>query len=253
MTGCTKVFATSPLATRPRCKPFGGVQRVGRGEDVVWQRVKLVQGSGKYSVYDQENSTPRALLMNRVMWSATSSQKHCKQNGADIGEDMVSTVEREGCQHSLLTIGHKRGQLVLMECLNAHNEYRARHGSPPLTLNNNLCRFADEWARNLAARGQMFHRQNSPYGENIYMSYGMVVTGKSAVDSWYSEIKSHVFGREPTSMGTGHFTQVVWKDSRQLGVGMATNAAGQTYVVANYDPPGNYIGRYAQQVPPLQR
>lgn len=32
-------------------------------------------------------------------------------------------------------------------CLKAHNEFRARHGVPPLKLNRRLCRFSDEWAK----------------------------------------------------------------------------------------------------------
>lgn len=36
----------------------------------------------------------------------------------------------------------------------------------------------------------------------------------------------------------GHFTQVVWKDSAELGVGMATNG-NKVYVVGQYRPPGN--------------
>ncbi|GAB0095256.1 uncharacterized protein DMENIID0001_106150 [Sergentomyia squamirostris] len=139
------------------------------------------------------------------------------------------------------------------ECLKAHNDYRALHGSPPLILNANLCNYSEQWAKNLAARSVLEHRQNSPYGENIYFSYGMKVNGKTAVDSWYSEIKSHVFHREPASLATGHFTQVVWTDCRNLGVGVATNASGQTYVVCNYDPPGNYRGQYSQKVPPPKK
>lgn len=36
----------------------------------------------------------------------------------------------------------------------------------------------------------------------------------------------------------GHFTQVVWKGSTELGVGMATNG-NKVYVVGQYRPPGN--------------
>lgn len=36
----------------------------------------------------------------------------------------------------------------------------------------------------------------------------------------------------------GHFTQVVWKDSTQLGVGMATDGH-KVFVVGQYRPPGN--------------
>lgn len=69
------------------------------------------------------------------------------------------------------------------------------------------------------------------------------------MDSWYSEIKDHSFGVEPRSTGTGHFTQVVWKDSKNLGVGVSKNSKNQVFVVCNYDPPGNYVGQYAQNVP----
>lgn len=75
------------------------------------------------------------------------------------------------------------------------------------------------------------------------------VHGKDAVDAWYDEIKQHTFGVEPKTTGTGHFTQVVWKDSQQLGVGVAKNSKGQVFVVCNYDPPGNYVGQFATKVP----
>ena len=50
----------------------------------------------------------------------------------------------------------------------------------------------------------------------------------------------------------GHFTQVVWKSSKELGVGKATSRSGRIYVVANYYPPGNYQGQFAQNVLPPQ-
>lgn len=75
--------------------------------------------------------------------------------------------------------------------------------------------------------------------------------GNDAVDSWYEEIKQHTFGMEPKTTGTGHFTQVVWKDCKELGVGVKKNGKGQVFVVCNYNPPGNYIGKYKENVPPV--
>lgn len=43
----------------------------------------------------------------------------------------------------------------------------------------------------------------------------------------------------------------MWCDSRELGVGMAKNRSGQIFVVANYDPPGNFIGSFTENVPPI--
>lgn len=128
-----------------------------------------------------------------------------------------------------------------LDCLKAHNEFRSRHGVPLLKLSKKLCKHAEEWARILASRGILLHRNNSSYGENIFCSWSSNannnhVSGREPVDNWYNEISQHVFHKEPTTLKTGHFTQVVWKESRELGVGMAKNRSGEVFVVANYDP-----------------
>jgi hypothetical protein len=74
------------------------------------------------------------------------------------------------------------------------------------------------------------------------------ISGNAPVDSWYSEVKKHTFGSEPTTMGTGHFTQIVWKGSKEMGIALARSASNKIIVVANYDPPGNFVGRYSENV-----
>jgi len=52
-------------------------------------------------------------------------------------------------------------------------------------------------------------------------------------------------------METGHFTQLVWKNSQRLGVGIAFSYDHrQVFVVAQYSPPGNYEGQYQDNVSP---
>jgi len=67
----------------------------------------------------------------------------------------------------------------------------------------------------------MEHRKNSGYGENIYMASGGNLAGTDAVRSWYNEIKYYNWNHPSFQMNTGHFTQVVWKSSKKLGVGFA--------------------------------
>lgn len=134
--------------------------------------------------------------------------------------------------------------------LGEHNRLRAKHSAPPLTLNPAISRYAQEWANNLAARNTMQHRTSGKYGENLYACFGKVdVTGEEAVRSWYNEIKDYRFGQSnPSNFSqVGHFTQVVWKSSRELGVGIAKNGKN-VYVVCNYDPPGNFSGKYPDNV-----
>ena len=50
---------------------------------------------------------------------------------------------------------------------------------------------------------------------------------------------------------TGHFSQVVWKGSQEIGVGKAISSDGRkAIVVCNYFPAGNYKGRHAENVLP---
>ncbi|UJR16771.1 hypothetical protein I4U23_003671 [Adineta vaga] len=86
-------------------------------------------------------------------------------------------------------------------------------------------------------------------------STGMDKTGNGtrATQSWYDEIKYYNFNRPGFSSATGHFTQVVWKSSTKLGMGVAFGNGGQrVVVVAQYGPAGNMMGAFPQNVPPLR-
>ncbi|XP_030384505.1 Golgi-associated plant pathogenesis-related protein 1-like [Scaptodrosophila lebanonensis] len=135
------------------------------------------------------------------------------------------------------------------EVLDAHNAYRKDHGAPPLRLNQEVSKIATQWAEHLLSNNTMQHRPNNRYGENIYWASGGNLTGTDAVRSWYNEINQYSWRRPSFQTKTGHFTQVVWKASRELGVGFARR--GNTiYVVCNYDPPGNYANMFQQNVAP---
>lgn len=47
---------------------------------------------------------------------------------------------------------------------------------------------------------------------------------------------------------SGPFTQLVWSNTKELGVGRACSRSGRTIVVANYLPRGNVNGQYANNV-----
>ncbi|XP_054630104.1 Golgi-associated plant pathogenesis-related protein 1-like [Dunckerocampus dactyliophorus] len=126
------------------------------------------------------------------------------------------------------------------EFLETHNAYRARHSSPPMTLSGELNTAAQKWADHLLALGAMQH-SNTKDGENLYTMWSSVAikhTGKEAVDHWYGEIKEYNWNKPGFDYSTGHFTQVVWKGSTQLGVGMATDG-NKVIVVGQYRPSGN--------------
>ena len=118
------------------------------------------------------------------------------------------------------------------------------HGSPSMTLDDDLNAAAQVFAEKLAREDQIYHDPNLQslgHGENLYGTWSSnpennVVDYAAAVDAWYNEINDPGYDFETGGYqsGTGHFTQIVWKNSINLGMGHATSASGWTYVVARF-------------------
>ncbi|KAF0990309.1 hypothetical protein HZS_6988 [Henneguya salminicola] len=53
------------------------------------------------------------------------------------------------------------------------------------------------------------------------------------------------------SVKTGHFTQVVWNDSKKFGIAHYPSKDGSEYIVARYYPPGNFQGKFKENVKPV--
>lgn len=126
--------------------------------------------------------------------------------------------------------------------LAAHNAVRQAAGVPALTWSIELSTFAQQWANELVARGQFKHRRNSPYGENLYEITGALTTPGEVVDQWALESKNYRYGSNTCRGVCGHYTQIVWLDTRKVGCAVARSARTEVWV-CNYDPPGNWIGK----------
>ncbi|XP_074753892.1 Golgi-associated plant pathogenesis-related protein 1 [Athene noctua] len=154
-------------------------------------------------------------------------------------------------------MGKSASKQFAEEVLKAHNDYRKKHGVPPLKLCKKLNRGAQQYAEELATTRVLKHSSesaNGRYGENLaWASYDQ--PGKDVADRWYSEIKNYSFQNPGFSSGTGHFTAMVWKNTKKMGVGKASASDGSTFVVARYDPAGNVVnpGYYEENVLPPRK
>jgi pathogenesis-related protein 1 len=156
----------------------------------------------------------------------------------------------------------------------AHNKVRAavtdtQTPLPDLTWSPTLAAYAQEWTDSLAKTCNPQHRsstelQKKGYGENLAMfgsgGFGATSsTAQKAVDGWAGEVKCWTYGAFMTgdkcdvacytgmnSDGCGHYTQIVWRNTKQVGCGISTCAQGGMNVdiwVCNYSPAGNYVGQ----------
>ncbi|BHF79599.1 hypothetical protein SprV_0702272000 [Sparganum proliferum] len=145
---------------------------------------------------------------------------------------------------------------VNREALEIHNWLREIHGCAPLKYSKRLAINAQSYAEYLAKHDLFDHSECKNYGENLIVRKGPVdiqLTGGQATYAWYSESQHYDF-KKNTGQGCGHFTQLIWKDTKKVGLGIARSKDRKAiYIVAHYYPPGNYEKDYKQNVPPPER
>jgi len=152
------------------------------------------------------------------------------------------------------------------DLLAAHKKCRELHGLPPLKWHDKCASTAEDWALVLKTKynGQMEHgghKGNGPQGKDMGQNLAMnwasddsaICLGDDATYRWYDEIiePGYDYKKPDYQSGTGHFTQVIWKDTTHVGA--ARIKCGNTsLVVANYYPPGNWMGaaNFRKNVPP---
>ena len=129
--------------------------------------------------------------------------------------------------------------------LSLHNSYRAQHCVPALTWSAELAASAQRWADNCWIAHDS-HRGH--IGENL--AWGGARSASSAVDAWYKEVEDYNYSKPGFVTGIGHFTQMIWRNSKQLGCGVAKCYLGTVRLwVCRYAPTGNWAGQFAQNVP----
>jgi Cysteine-rich secretory protein family len=132
--------------------------------------------------------------------------------------------------------------------LSAHNQYRAEVDVPPLAWSDALASDAQEWADYLASLGgeELQHAENTGQGENLWMGTAGFFSYTEMVKSWGDEQQNFMDGKFPDVSSTGnwsdvgHYTQMVWRKTTEVGCGMAT-AGGNNILVCRYSPPGNFM------------
>ncbi|WP_171990869.1 CAP family protein [Streptomyces sp. JHA26] len=145
------------------------------------------------------------------------------------------------------------------ECLAAHNQYRARHGAPPLHLDDEAVAHATRRARDASTQDGLAPSPGTVgWGDNRFRfaTYeNEPASCGEAVRLWYEArwTGGYDWDRPGYSPDRGSFTQVVWKSSERLGCGRAAGRPDgeesyQTYIVCSYAPAGNVIGQFKDNV-----
>lgn len=173
--------------------------------------------------------------------SSTAAPSTAASSDSAPGSSAVDELETTGPAANL--------PAPLAEALAAHDRARAEHCAPPLAWSDELAATADAWAAELQSRGCPLEHSTNGLGENLFMATAGSRTPTEAVQVWVDERDLYDFDAGGFDMRTGHFTQVVWRETQR--VGCATWVCnGMDLWVCNYDPPGNVRGGYTANVLP---
>ncbi len=136
------------------------------------------------------------------------------------------------------------------QMLAIHNRERALVHVPPLAWSDRLAADAAAYARQLVQMGELDHSSEASRGdegENLAMGTAGYYSPAALGMMWADE-KRHLTGgafgadsRTGNWEDVGHYTQMVWRGTRQVGCATASGG-GDLYLICRYAPAGNYIG-----------
>ena len=136
-----------------------------------------------------------------------------------------------------------------------HNRWRAQVGVPPLRWSDVLARGAQAWADELRKNNcAMVHANQSQYGENVFWASAtrwsdgsrevQDISAKLVVDDLASELLDYNYETNSCAPGKmcGHYTQIVWRDTEEVGCAKAICDDKSQVWVCRYSPHGNIVG-----------
>lgn len=181
-----------------------------------------------------------------------------KQGGdeSDVDPVRLRTVEEAQAQGLTDTVYDLTTQVGIDQMLEAHNQVRREVGVPDLVWSAELAEFAQEWADVLISGPGLRHRpaaerDDGRIGENLSGSYwsapgGALRSPQRAIQGWAEEKDYYDHASNTCANGKicGHYTQMVWAETTEVGCAVARNEdATRDVWVCNYTPAGNIIGQ----------
>jgi pathogenesis-related protein 1 len=141
------------------------------------------------------------------------------------------------------------------EFVAAHNRWRSQAGVEPMRWSSDLAESAQSWASALARKGcRLKHSSTNDLGENLYLRerrgggrLGLFehATPTEIIDAWGKESNYFSYARNRCAAGQscGHYTQIVWRETRDVGCAVSVCPDSTQIGVCQYWPAGNVVGR----------
>uniref|UniRef100_A0A0K0FD00 CAP domain-containing protein (inferred by orthology to a zebrafish protein) n=1 Tax=Strongyloides venezuelensis TaxID=75913 RepID=A0A0K0FD00_STRVS len=199
--------------------------------------------------------------------SSLSGRESSISNSRDRLNSIFIYDKRNKGYHGKFTKNKKRShliwlkawQLCTLKCYSANNfkiykqrffneinMYRSLHKVTSLELSEDLSELAENLADEYAAKIKLDVNKYPNYG--ILYDRSRVEAASTILKHWYDKNEKYsFFWSKPNSKSAFSFTQIVWKSTTELGIGVKVDN-GYLFVVCVFYPKGNKKGEYKKNV-----
>ncbi|KAF3936198.1 Latisemin [Dactylella cylindrospora] len=186
--------------------------------------------------------TPRNMIVgpacevvnNQIVWDDALIDPHNGTNPIPTpSTPSVPAIEARQASPTPTAYTSREGKFS-RDMLKITNDLRAIHNSPPVIWNKELATYASRQGRKCN-----FKHSGGPYGENLAGGGPM---NNPVWYQWYlySEVNNYDWNKPGFSKATGHFTQLVWSATREMGCAWIAGCSNLSYQVwCEFKPAGN--------------
>ena len=133
----------------------------------------------------------------------------------------------------------------IYKLLKCHNELRKKYNLPELVENLDLEILAEIYAEEFIKNNEKYTYQPNIY-KNMYLGENVIVSDSKEPEEIFNKIlmeeKNYETNDNKSFKKAGHFTQVIWKDTTDIGIGiMADEEQKKFCTVILYYPTGNVL------------
>ncbi|KAI5463577.1 CAP domain-containing protein [Mariannaea sp. PMI_226] len=224
-----------------------GMQPIVMGEPIP-KVTHEMQTSGKVATSIFIRGVPEYRSVEAKAAGALRARENCPRLSAKKNKK-----NRKGSHHRAAK-AHSKVHVPLSadakEALRRHNAARAKKGVAPLVWSDVLTKHAKAWAKQLAENGIFEHSPDESRpdeGENL--AYDMSSEGipdplTQGTQQWLNEAKDYHNQIIPDGIFAdyGHYTQIMWNTTTEVGIATVQGEDGGYYTVARYSPAGNIDG-----------
>ena len=130
------------------------------------------------------------------------------------------------------------------------NKKRKEYNVQPLIENNEITNIAQKYAEEISQTEILVNSNNKYKGDDLGESifcYSTISDANSLVDRLCKKESSYDYNNDQEI--PSHFTQMIWKNSKLIGIGINRNInTGHMFYVLNYYPSGNISGKFKENI-----